>query len=291
MSAAPPTVPVADQMVWSLAREVRPGDVTVVGVATPMATAAALLARELLGTDVTVIVAASADPPVHDIAQPMHDPGFIARTAVGTYAQTEILDAIQRGRVSLQFISPAQVDGKGRLNTSRVPARDGGLRRLPGGLATGDIAVLMGRLVAYRANHSARFLPDEVAFTSGAGHERGRSWRERHRLPGTGLRTVVTDLAVLRWDDGRGAFALASVHGGADVDEVVAATGFGLTVTDHVPRTEPPPHEATRLLDEVIDPFGIRRLETPGGRAAARGTLATSADRHPAPAEVRGPTG
>jgi len=279
-------VPVADQMVWSLAQEVRPGDVAIVGVGTPMATAAALLARELLGTEVTVIVAASVDPPVHDVAVPVVDQGFIARTAVGTYAQTEILDAIQRGRVTLQFVSPAQVDGLGRLNTSRVPGRDGGLRRLPGGLATGDIAVLMGRLVAYRAGHSPRFLAEEVAFVSGTGHEHGPNWRTRHGLPGAGLRTVVTDRAVLRWDDDHHGFALASVHGGATVDEVVAATGFPLLVDDDTSVTEPPSEAALRLLDEVIDPHGTRRLETPDGRDAARAALAALAERPTDPTDL-----
>jgi glutaconate CoA-transferase, subunit B len=262
----------ADQLTVTLARQAVPGDVVVVGVATPIATAAALLARELVG-EVTVIAAASVQPPPFDIARPMLRADAVARIARGTYTQAEVLDAIQRGRVTLQFVSPAQVDGRGRLNTSRVPGRDGGLRRLPGGLATGDISVLIGRLVAYRAGHSPRFLPDEVAFTTGAGHERGPEWRQRNGLPGGGCRTVVTDRAVLQWDDRHAGFRLASLHGGATLEEVLAGCGFPLLIDDHVPVTEPPDDRSMRLLDEVIDPHGMRRLETPDGRAEAASRL------------------
>lgn len=266
---------ISDQIVWTLAREARPDDVVVVGVATPIASAAALLARELFHPELHVIVAASVDPPSHDIAQPMLDGGFVSRVAVGTLSQAEVLDAIQRGRITLQFVSPAEVDGAGRLNTSWVTGKDGTPRRLPGGLATGDISVLVGRLVAYRASHTPRFLAPEVTYTTGAGHDRGAAWRRERALPGAGLRTIVTDQAVLRYDDHHGGFRLASVHPGADVDDVIAGCGFPLLVADDVPSTEPPSDRALRLLDEVIDPHGMRRLETRDGRAGARSALAS----------------
>jgi len=263
----------ADQIVWSLAQEARPDDVIVVGVATPVASAAALLARELLHPGLHVIVAASVDPTAHDIAQPMLDGGYVSRVAAGTLSQTEVLDAIQRGRITLQFVSPAQIDGSGQLNTSWVRGADGAPRRLPGGLATGDISVLVGRLVAYRAGHSPRFLAKEVSFVTGAGHDHGPAWRRERALPGAGLRTVVTDRAILRYDHEHSAFRLASVHTGVTVDEVVEGCGFSLLVPDEVPVTPEPPDRALQLLDEVIDPHGVRRLETRDGRDAARATL------------------
>lgn len=268
------TPTVADQIVWSLAREARPSDVAVVGVATPIAAAAVLLARELLVSDMTVIVAASVDPAPFDIAEQITDGGAVARRSTGTLSQAQILDAIQRGRVTLQYVSPAQVDGTGQLNTSRVPAAGGGVRRLPGGLATGDIAVLIGRLVAYRAGHSPRFLPAEVTFATGAGHAGGPAWRAERALPGAGVRTIVTDKAVLRWRDDAGGWTLASVHDGTTVAEVVEGCGFPLHVDVSVATTEPPPAAAMELLDAVIDPSGIRRMEVPSLRGEGLAALA-----------------
>jgi glutaconate CoA-transferase, subunit B len=246
------TPTVDEQITWSLARCCRPGEVLVVGVATPIAAAAGQLARELLVPDLTLIEAAAVDVAPHDVATPMVRPEVVAAEAVGVYTQAEILDAIQRGRVTLQFISPAQVDGAGTINTSRVRASDGTLRRLPGGLAHADIACLIGRLVAYRASHERRFLPERVDFVTGAA---GR------------VATIVTSAAVLDWDGEH--WRLASLHDGVSREEAVAGCGFALDVPGRVPATEPPPPEALRLLREEIDPHGMRRLETRAGRAAA----------------------
>ena len=246
------TPTVDEQITWSLARCCRPGEVLVVGVATPIAAAAGQLARELLVPDLTLIEAAAVDVAPHDVATPMVRPEIVAAEAVGVYTQAEILDAIQRGRVTLQFISPAQVDGAGTINTSRVRASDGTMRRLPGGLAHADIACLIGRLVAYRAAHERRFLPERVDFVTGAA---GR------------VATIVTSAVVLDWNGER--WRLASLHEGVSQEEAVAGCGFALDVPERVPTTEPPPPEALRLLREEIDPHGLRRLETREGRAAA----------------------
>jgi glutaconate CoA-transferase, subunit B len=243
---------VDEQIAWSLARCCRDGDVLVVGVATPLAAAAGQLARELLVPDLVLIEAAAVDVAPHDLATPMVRPEVVAAEAVGVYTQAEILDAIQRGRVTLQFVSPAQVDSLGNLNTSRVRSADGSMRRLPGGLAHADIACLVGRLVAYRASHEARFLPEEVDFVTGAA---GR------------VATIVTSAAVLDWDGER--FRLTSIHDGVSREQVLAGCGFALDVPERPPVTEPPPPEALLLLREQIDPHGMRRLETRAGRERA----------------------
>lgn len=243
---------VDEQIAWCLACCCRPGDVLVVGVATPLAAAAGQLARALLVPDLVLIEAAAVDVAPHDVAAPMVHPEVIAAEAVGVYAQTEILDAIQRGRITLQFVSPAQVDRHGNLNTSRVRSADGTMRRLPGGLAHADVACLIGRLVAYRAAHEQRFLPERVDFVTGAAGRVG---------------TVVTSAAVLSWDGEQ--YRVASLHEGVTREQAAAGCGFALDVPAHPPTTEPPPPEALQLLREEIDPHGMRRLETRDGRAGA----------------------
>lgn len=265
----------ANRMIWALARQCRADDVAIVGVGTPIATAAVLLARAVLVPDLTVIVAASVDPRPHDLAGPMISADAVARLAVGTYSQADILVAIQRGRVTLQMISPVQVDWTGALNTSRVPTPDGTLRRLPGGLATADIAVLIGRLVAYRAEHSPRFLTDQVAFVTGVGHHRGQKWRHARGLPGAGVQSVVTDQALFRWTgDG---FVLQERLGEMSVDEIAQSTGFALSTAEDVDVAGDIPVEARAVLDRVIDPHGVRTLEVREGRAQARDGLARAA--------------
>jgi len=239
---------VADALTWSLARQCRPGDVLVVGVATPLAAAAGMLARELLVPDLTIILAASVSPKTHDVAESLTDPAAAARYAPGTLTQAEILDAIQRGRVSLQFVSPAEVDADGAINTNRV-----GDRRLPGALALPDVAVLVGRLVAYRAGHSPRFLVPRVQYVTGRAG---------------GVRAIVTDKAEITLGPPR----LTALQPGATEEEARADCGFALAGEPVV--NEPLPDQARALLDEVIDPHEVRLLEVREGRAGALERLA-----------------
>jgi hypothetical protein len=54
---------------------------------------------------------------------------------------------------------------------------------------------------------------------------------------------------------------LRSVHPGVTVDEVVAATGFALTVPDQVPQTREPTGAELGVIRERLDPDGQRERE------------------------------
>jgi glutaconate CoA-transferase subunit B len=263
---------VADRMVWRLAKECRNDDVLIVGVATPIAAAAGMLAQKLLAPDLTVLVAASVQPSIHDISRPMLEPDFVARHSTGSFGQAEVLDLIARGGVTLQFVSPAQVDQRGRLNSNEVRRPDGSMLRLPGPLALPDVSCLVGRLVGYRAAHSKRFLVDEVDFLTGLGSA-DLQVRSAARLTGQGLLTVITDLAVLRFHPQTARVSVESLAPGVSADDVITGCGFPLEVPAGLSVEEPPPAEARELLNTIIDPHGIRGLEVPATRTAARARL------------------
>ena len=54
---------------------------------------------------------------------------------------------------------------------------------------------------------------------------------------------------------------MRSVHPGVSVEEVVAATGFPLTLPADVPETRLPTEEELSLIRDVIDPKGLRDAE------------------------------
>jgi acyl CoA:acetate/3-ketoacid CoA transferase beta subunit len=260
---------IVDALTWSLARQCRPDDVLITGVGTPLAIAAGMLARELLVPDLTLIVAGSVDPATHDVAEGLIDAAAVARQSTGTLAQADILDAIHRGKVTLQFVAPAQVDGAGRINTSLVRGRDGTPRRLSGPLALPDVAVLIGRLVAYRADHSPRFLVPRVDFVTGAGND-----IDRTRTTGAGLTRIVTGVAEIAIPRDGGPARLIALQPGADAETAIAGCGFPLAHEPETPHAEPLPDAARALLHETIDPHGVRLLELREGRAGALKRLA-----------------
>jgi acyl CoA:acetate/3-ketoacid CoA transferase beta subunit len=74
---------------------------------------------------------------------------------------------------------------------------------------------------------------------------------------------VVTNLAVLDFGGPDHSMRLVSVHPGVAVDEVVAATGFELTIDGAVPQTRAPTPAELALIRDVIDPAGLRDGEVP----------------------------
>jgi glutaconate CoA-transferase subunit B len=170
------------------------------------------------------------------------------------------MDMAERQAMTLQFLRPAQVDGEGSVNTSRVAGPDGRVVRLPGGLAMADVPRLMPRVVLYHPDHRPRSLPARVDVVTGRG---GPSARGPDRSDGPTL--LVTDLAVIAL--GRPP-RLVSAHPGIDPRDVVAATGFPLAVEDPVQVT-PEPTAGERAAMEDVDPHALRGVEIRATRADA----------------------
>jgi hypothetical protein len=99
--------------------------------------------------------------------------------------------------------------------------------------------------------HSPRVFVEHVDMVSGIGHDRGAYE----------IRLVVTNLAVLDFATPDRSMRLRSVHPGVTVDEVVAATGFALTVPDQVPQTREPTGAELGVIRERLDPDGRRERE------------------------------
>ena len=247
---------IEDVVTCALAREVRADDAVGVGLGTPTALCAALLARATHARDATVLVGGAVSPRA-TLAECLHHettgrtPGFVPHL--------DTMDMAERQAMTLQFLRPAQVGPDGSANTSRVRAGDR-LVRFPGGLALGDVVNLMPRIVLYHTAHEPRALPERVAFrtAAGGGIERG-GYRAK------GATTLVTDRAVIGL--GPEGARLLSVHPGETVEGVVAETCFALATEDAV--ETPPPSVAELEALETVDPDRHRDREFKRRRADA----------------------
>jgi acyl CoA:acetate/3-ketoacid CoA transferase beta subunit len=113
-------------------------------------------------------------------------------------------------------------------------------------------------------NHAATVLVPKVDTVCGVGYDRAAALGE-HAARFHEIRFVVTNLAVLDFATPDHRMRIRSVHPGASVDEVQAATGFELAVPDEVPTSRLPTPEELELIDTVIDPTGQRFTEVPKG--------------------------
>ncbi len=256
---APETVAL---MTCRLAREVRDGDVVGVGLGTPLALAAALLARRTHAPGADVIVAGAVSPDA-DLATCLGGARALAGRTPGYAVHLVTMEMAERRAMTMQFLRPAQVDAHGNANTSAI-VRDGAVAsRLPGGLATADVLRILPRVVLYHTDHRPRSLPERVSFCTGAGGG--------DALAGTrGPTTLVTDRAVFTFTE-QGA-ALESVHPGVTVEEVRAQTGFDVGRSPVPETTQPTDGEREAL--EQLDPHALRELELRATHGAAAERLA-----------------
>ena len=245
---------VADLMAVALSRVVRSGDFVGVGLGTPLALVAALLARERLHVAVHVLAGGALDVS-GDVERWLEEPAEKNGLTPGFVPHFDSMDMAERQAMTLQFLRPAQIDGSGNLNTSRIGPRAAPTARFSGGLATADVPSLLPRIVAYHPDHRRRSLPARVDWITGA----GSGW-EGSRYTAAGTAALVTNLGVI--DFGESVALLASVHPWSSPDEVADNTGFDLEEHPHAPHTAVPSADELKWLG-MVDPQRRRDQEIP----------------------------
>lgn len=251
---------VADLMVVALARLVSAADVIGVGLGTPLALVAALVARVCQGDSVHVLAGGAVDVD-GDVDTWMSGPRATLGRTPGYVSHFDSMDMAERQAMTLQFLRPAQVDAVGNLNTSRIGPLEAPAVRFPGGLATADVPSLLPRVIAYHPDHQKRSLPHRVDWVTGAGA--GRPSRHHHS---SGTVALVTDLAVVEFSEQ--AARVASIHPWTTRDQIQQNTGFDIEVRQDTPRTPWPDGNEVEALS-AIDPNRRRNAEIRTGPTKA----------------------
>ncbi len=164
---------------------------------------------------------------------------------------TDVLLLLQRGYVDLGFMGGAQIDRFGNLNSSFIGSADNPRTRLPGSGGGNDISSLTNMIVAMK--HERRRFVAQVDFLTSPGWIRGGKSRAESGLPQGGMWRVVTDLAVMGFDEETRAMKVLALQAGVTREEVQDNTGFELLFADKLATAEPPRREELEALRH-IDP-------------------------------------
>ena len=173
----------------------------------------------------------------------------------------KVFDVVWSGRRNLIMMA-SQIDRDGNQNISAIgdwakpKAQLIGVRGAPGNT--------MNHPTSYWVpNHSTRSFVEHVDVVSGVGYAQaaaaGTSATKFHEI-----RFVVSNLGMFDFETPDHTMRLRSVHPGVTVDEIVAATGFELSIPPDVPSTRPPTPEELTLIRDVLDPRGLRDREVKG---------------------------
>ncbi len=178
--------------------------------------------------------------------------GELAETADAVVSVPEIFNYwLQPGRIDVGFLSAAQVDRFGNLNTTVI---GGDYRkptvRLPGAGGAPEIAAHAQRtLIVVR--HSTRVFVEKLDFVTTVGFGSGPTSRHELGLTTAGPQQVITDLGVLEPDPATCELTLVATHPGVTVDDVRDATGWPLRVADDVAVTREPGREELDTLRDL----------------------------------------
>jgi glutaconate CoA-transferase subunit B len=235
----------SDEMMSVVAsRHLRDGQVCFVGIGLP--SEAANLARLSHAPEVILIYESGTIGTRPDVLPLSIGDGELAERADLVVSVPEIFSYwLQAGRVDVGFLSAAQIDRYGNLNSTVIGDYDRPKVRLPGAGGAPEIASHAGEVIVM-IRHSERTFVASVDFISSYGFGRSGEGRDGHW--GAGPAVVITDLGVLRPDPDTNELCLAALHPGVEVEQVVASTGWPLRVLGQLETTVPPSAEELRVL-------------------------------------------
>jgi len=238
-----------ETMTIAAAREVKDGQVLLVGVGPP--NAAANLARRLHAPDAVLIYESGAIE-----AKPVRLPLSIgdddlAETAAEIVSVPEMFNYwVGAGRIDVGFLGAAQLDRHANINTTVIGSYEHPKVRLPGAGGAPEIAAA-SREVIILLRQSRRSFVERLDFTTSIGYGSGPGERERLGFTGAGPTVVITDLGILRPSPEDRELELVAIHPGVEVDQVREATGWPLRVRPPLETTAPPSERELATLRDM----------------------------------------
>jgi glutaconate CoA-transferase subunit B len=238
-----------ERMTIAAAREVKDGQVLLVGVGPP--NAAANLARRLHAPDAVLIYESGAIE-----AKPARLPLSIgdddlAETAAELVSVPEMFNYwVGAGRIDVGFLGAAQLDRHANINTTVIGSYEHPKVRLPGAGGAPEIAAA-SREVIILLRQSTRSFVEKLDFTTSIGFGSGPGDRERLGFTGAGPTVVITDLGILKPSPDDAELELVAIHPGVELGDVRAATGWDLRVREPLETTDPPSERELETLREM----------------------------------------
>jgi glutaconate CoA-transferase, subunit B len=157
---------------------------------------------------------------------------------------------LQGGRISVGFLSGAQIDRHANINTTVVGSYDKPKVRLPGGGGAPEIATACGEIFIIM-RQSKRTFVDKLHFFTSFGHGEGGDHRARLGLKTKGPTRLVTDLCVFEPDPRTKEMTVVSIHPGVTRAQIDDNTGWPVRYAEKVTETPPPNSDELKVLREL----------------------------------------
>lgn len=241
-------------MICVAARYLEDGKTVAVGTGAPCA--AAMLAQKTYSPNLVILFEAGGVAPLLPQMPISVGDSRTFYKAVMAAGMSEMMTTCARGQVDYAFLGGAQIDKYGNINSTCIGDYYKPKVRFPGSGGANDFASLCWRTMIMTVHEKARFV-EKCDFVTSPGFLEGDGAREAAGLPEGGPYKIVTDLAVMGFEEISKAMMIESLHPGVDVAKVQSETGFELIVPAQIGCTEPPTEQELCLLREEVDPLRL----------------------------------
>jgi glutaconate CoA-transferase, subunit B len=239
----------AEMMTVAASRALSNNDICFVGIGLP--SAACNLARLTHAPGITLIYESGTIRTRPAVLPLSIGDGELCETALTTVSVPEMFRYwLQGGRITTGFLSGAQVDRFGNLNSTVIGDYHRPTVRLPGSGGAAEIATSCGQIFIIM-RQSARSFVSRIDFLTSLGH--GRNGTERQAL---GIRTkgptlLISDLCIMSSDPSTREFVVTSLHPGVTRQQVSENTGWEIRFAGTVDETTPPNRIELEALREL----------------------------------------
>jgi glutaconate CoA-transferase subunit B len=172
---------------------------------------------------------------------------------------TDVLSLLQKGHIDYGFISGAQIDQYGNVNTSFIGDYTKPKTRLPGSGGANDIGSLANKTIILTRHEKRRFV-QKVDFITTPGNIDGEGREKRGLIFGKPF-LIITGLAIMDFDTTLGKARIMALQPGVTKEKVLENMGFRPIIPESIEVLDPPTDEELQILRE-IDPDG-RWVEHP----------------------------
>jgi len=241
-----------EMMIVAAARNLENGKTVGVGTGAPCA--AAMLAQKTHAPSLVVMFEAGGiSPQLPTMPISVGDSRTYYRALMAS-GMCEIMETSQRGMVDYTFLGGAQIDMYGNLNSTVIGDWKKPKVRFPGSGGANDFASFCWKILVITPQDAKRFV-ERVSFLTTPGYLDGPGARERAGLPaGTGPYKVITNMAVMGYDEETKRMRVESIHPGYSFDDVQKKCGFPLLRAEILGTTAAPAAEELRILRSEVDP-------------------------------------
>lgn len=242
-----------EMMTIAAARTIRNRDIVFCGTGISMI--AAMAAKHISAPESVIFFETGAiDSHLEEVPLAVADPRVMYRTAVNG----SLLDAFATmqnrttGKRVVGILGAAQIDPYGNLNSTVIGDYATPRVRFSGSGGAADVASFVSRTIIFMQHEKRKFVP-QVDYITSPGWLSGCDARHQAGLCEGGPYLVITNMAVMGFDDNDHRMFLKAIYPGIQVTDVVNSMGFEIDVT-RVEPVPPPSEKELRILRTICDP-------------------------------------